>query len=818
MARADLHVHSKASKRPSEWFLQKVGAKESYTDIDTLYSTAKAAGMDFVTITDHNTIEGALELVEKYPEDTFISVETTTYFPENGCKIHILIFDITRDRFEQIQAVRHDIYRLRDLIRTHDLAYSVAHGFYSINQRLTVEVLEKLMLLFDVFEGLNGARNRYYNETWQDILKSLTPEKIQILREKYKIDPMGSDSWIKGFTGGSDDHAGLFIGRTATRAQGGLSKAAFIQKIRERKTLSLGRCNDYKSFAFSIYKIFCDYSSHAGKNDPGGILSVINHVVFEDRQSRLKEWVTLRRIKKGKEVKDKIILKFFEDVYNWSHHESLDVEAKLTNTYQSMGLLLDEFFKMLLDSFVRDFAKGDIGKLFRNLMSSFPALFISIPFFSSLGHLARDRELMIRLKQQYAGREDTAPGRVLWFTDTLKDLNGVSTTLDSFKKESLKRGLNLTFVTCVRDQDENKDGAVNILYLPWIYSVTPEFYSSFTLNFPSLLASMEMIHDCRPERIIISTPGPVGMLGMIMGNLMGLECISVYHTDFAAQADWVFKDADLAGMIRFLIHRFYSFSTRIKVPTREYIRILEDQGFPLEKMSLFLRGMVAAPLIPCPAGKKQFMAEKGIKRGTTLLWAGRLSPDKNIEFLLEVYHGARRAIPDLNLILCGDGPEKDLCRTGCMAHGRIHFMGRVDHAELLQYYEMADLFVFPSTTDTFGMVILEAQSRGLPALVTDVGGPREIIEASRTGHVLSLSDKGAWIKKIEEIHLLKTERPNEFAIMRAACRNRIKERYSWDEAFDDLLGEAFSKPGIKQDHAPGHILMDDGDEPFKGVA
>lgn len=818
MTRADLHVHSKASKRPSEWFLQKVGAKESYTDIDTLYSTAKASGMDLVTITDHNTIEGALELVEKYPADTFVSVETTTYFPENGCKIHILIFDITKDQFDRIEAVRHDIYRLRDLIRTHDLAYSVAHGFYSINRRLTIELLEKLMLLFDVFEGLNGARNRYYNEAWQGILKSLTPETIRDLRGKYKIAPMSSDPWIKGFTGGSDDHAGLFIGRTATNAGGARSKAMFIQQIKERKTCSMGRCNDYKSFAFSIYKIFCDYSSHAGKNDPGGILSIINHVVFEDRQSRLKEWVTLRRIKKGKAVKDKIILRFFEDVYNWSHHQSLDVDTKLTNIYQSMGLLLDEFFKMLLDSFVRDFAKGDIGKLFRNLMSSFPALFISIPFFSSLSHLARDRELMTALKQHHTGKGDTAPERVLWFTDTFNDLNGVSTTLESFRQESLKRGLTLTFVTCDRDPDENKNEVGNVLYLPWIYSVTPEFYTSFTLNFPSLLASMEMIHECRPERMIISTPGPVGMLGMIMGNLMGLECISIYHTDFAAQADWIFKDADLTGMIRFSINRFYSFSTRIKVPTREYIRILEDQGHGLEKMSLFRRGMVVTPLIPNPAGKKRLMNEKGIQRGTTLLWAGRMSPDKNIDFLLEVYHGARRALPELNLILCGDGPALDLYRIQCSAHERIHFTGIVDHAELLQYYETADLFVFPSTTDTFGMVILEAQSRGLPALVTDVGGPQEIIEAGRTGHVLSLSDKEAWVEKIEEVHLLKTERPNEFAMMRAACRNHIRERYSWDEAFDDLLGERFSKPGVKQDNALGHILMDYGDEPFKGVA
>ncbi|MBU2431583.1 MAG: glycosyl transferase family 1, partial [Proteobacteria bacterium] len=187
MLRADLHVHSKASKRPSEWFLQKVGAQESYTDIDTLYATAKQYKMDLVTITDHNTIEGVLQLTRNYPEDTFISVEFTTYFPENRCKIHVLVYDITPEQFEALNLLRENIYQFRDYLRNHDVAYSVAHGFYSVNKRLDIQTIEKLMLLFDIFEGMNGARNTYYNQTWQDILNHLTKEKIQFLQDRYHI-------------------------------------------------------------------------------------------------------------------------------------------------------------------------------------------------------------------------------------------------------------------------------------------------------------------------------------------------------------------------------------------------------------------------------------------------------------------------------------------------------------------------------------------------------------------------------------------------------------------------------------------------------
>lgn len=88
----DLHVHSKYSKRPSEWILKKLGCPESFTDPLHLYRIAKKRGMSAVTITDHNAIDGCLEIA--HLPDTFISEEVTTYFPEDGCKLHVLAYDV----------------------------------------------------------------------------------------------------------------------------------------------------------------------------------------------------------------------------------------------------------------------------------------------------------------------------------------------------------------------------------------------------------------------------------------------------------------------------------------------------------------------------------------------------------------------------------------------------------------------------------------------------------------------------------------------------------------------------------------------------
>jgi glycosyltransferase involved in cell wall biosynthesis len=786
---ADLHVHSKASRRPSEWFLQKSGASESYTDIHTLYKSAKNAGMDFVTITDHNTIEGASELVKAYPEDTFISVETTTYFPENNCKIHILLYDISPEQFSHIQALRRNIYTLRDYIRDNDIAYSVAHGFYSVNNRLDLDILEKLILLFDIFEGLNGARGRDGNETWQHILMNLTPKDIEVMKKKQGIEPMSATPWEKGFTGGSDDHAGLFIGHTATTSNASHTMQGFIQSIKDKRTHCQGRCNDYKSFAFSIYKIFCDFSAHTGKTAPGGLIQFINSLVFEEKQSRLKRWITFRKVKKGTQVKDKIMLTFLEDVYNWSHNSHLDVDTKMENIYNSMGLLLDEFFKLPLTSLEEDLFKGDIGRLMKNLIVSLPAFFISIPFFSSLKHLSHDRVLLSELGQRYNGHKGLQPCHTLWFTDTFNDLNGVSVTLERFCKESAQRGLNLTFVTCRKTEGLKAELLDNLMVLPSIHTITPHFYDSYSMNFPSLLTSMAQIYQSRPHRIVVSTPGPVGILGMVMAKILNIECVTIYHTDFAAQAASLFHDEALTGLVQSAINRFYAFSTHIKVPTLEYMRILEEQGYPSEKMSLFRRGMTVPSVNNEKQGKDRFKELHGIQSGLTLLWAGRVSRDKNIDFLMQVWTEARKTHENITLILCGDGPDLPELKEQFLSFDRVHFMGRVSSEVLQQFYDIADLFVFPSITDTFGMVILEAQASGVPALVSNIGGPQEIILDGETGSVLEVGSIEPWVEQILHFHHMKAYHPQKFHTVRMRCHEHIRQSCHWASALADIMGE-----------------------------
>ena len=165
--RVDLHVHSKYSKRPAEWILQKLGCPESFTEPLKVYKIAKEKGMSLVTITDHNTIVGCLEIA--HLPDVFIGEEVTTYFPQDRCKAHVLVYDINEGIHEEIQKVRESIFDLVSYLHANRIVHALAHPLFAVNDRLTIEHFEQFLLLFRNFE-LNGARHDDQNRHLQYIL------------------------------------------------------------------------------------------------------------------------------------------------------------------------------------------------------------------------------------------------------------------------------------------------------------------------------------------------------------------------------------------------------------------------------------------------------------------------------------------------------------------------------------------------------------------------------------------------------------------------------------------------------------------------
>ncbi|OHD13359.1 MAG: hypothetical protein A2086_14605 [Spirochaetes bacterium GWD1_27_9] len=767
------------------WFLQRIGAKESYIDPEFVYKTAKDRGMNFVTLTDHNRIDGAILLKQKY-DDVFVSMEATTYFPENGCKIHLLVYDISEKQYNEIQKLRPNIYDLREYIKEEKIISSVAHATFSINNKLKLEYLEKLILMFDTFEGINGARNKMNNNVWMNVLKHLSSEKIEDLYKKYRIEPMSDTPWLKSFTGGSDDHAGFFIGETYTVAEG-VNYKEFLSNLMGKKSYADGRHNDYQSLAFSIYKIAYDFSKTKSDKVSQTVLSYVNELIFERKSLTFSDKIKMLLFKTRKKKSDKIkelLIELSESIFI---KETMSIEKRLEVIYDKLASVSDELFKNIAISIQNDISKGNVLKLINRITASFTGIFLSIPFISTFKLLFQDRMLLNQLLDKYVGKRSNRNKRILWFTDTIDDLNGVSVTLKTIASIAHAKGMDLTIVTAITDETKCKNFPPNIISLPIFHSFEVPHYENLKIYLPSLLKSLKQIYLLDPDEIYISTPITIGLLGLLVGKLLNIKINGVYHTDFTMQAKNIVKDESLVNLIEFLTKWFYSQMDEIKVPTKEYINILEERGFDKAKMSVFKRGIDSKMFVPYENSKKLLVEQLNLKDGINLLYAGRISEDKNIDFLISVYKKVREKNKKINLIIAGEGPYLKYLKEKNKKDDRIIFLGEVKRDKLPLLYAGSDLFVFPSTTDTFGMVVLEAQTAGLPALVSNIGGPKEIVIDGKTGFIAIANNFKNWETKLEYIINVIEQNPQLYYQIKKEARRNCIENYDWDKVIDNIM-------------------------------
>jgi glycosyltransferase involved in cell wall biosynthesis len=784
MARVDCHVHSIFSDHPSEWFLQRLGTKESYSPPELIYEQAIKSGMTFVTLTDHNTMDGVMQLMGKYPSKVFTGVESTAYFPEDGCKVHILVYGLNKSQFTEIERLRTNIYELRDYLRNQNLAHSVAHATFSVNGKLSVEHLEKLILLFDVFEGINGSRDRKSNQTWASVLENLDSAKIESLQSKYDIEPFSDNSWIKSYTGGSDDHAGFFIGKTYTISDAE-TPDEFVESLKENRTFASGRNNDYQCLAFSVYKIAYDFSKTRTKKG-SSLFGILTEAMIGNNFDTLKSKLMLHKLSFRKKGQNRIPDLLFELTNSLKKNQQMPVETRLQLVYDKLSDISDSFFLMMIEAIKGDITKGDVIGIVRNVSLSLPGVFLSVPFFSSLKHMHQNRRLLDQLNHEF-NLQSSISKKVLWFTDIINDLNGVSETIQNIGWRAIERDVQMKIVICNNQTDTDAVLPPNVLRLPVITSYTPSFYNTYTMQVPSILKSLEIICDESPDEIVISTPGAVGLLGLLAARLLNIKTTGVFHTDFTRQADHVIGDEFVSTMIESYTKWFYHTLDNIKVPTMEYMNILNDRGFDLKKMSLFKRGIDSSVFFP--SLNRSALEKYSITSGLTLLYTGRISKDKNIDFLINVYKRILESRPDVNLLIVGDGPYRAEMQESLKNYDRVVFTGRLDRNTLPPIYSSADLLVYPSNTDTFGMTVLEAQSCGLPALVTDIGGPREIVINNRSGFVISSNKVSDWVDKINEIFEMIEKYPERYLDMRNDTHQRITTAYNWDSALNDIMGE-----------------------------
>jgi glycosyltransferase involved in cell wall biosynthesis len=238
--RCDLHLHSAASVGSDGWYTRLFGWPESYADPARQYERCKARGMSLVTLTDRDTIDGGLTLLDR--PDFFLSEEVTAVFPENGCVVHVLAWNITRDQHDELQARRHDIHRLSEYLDRAGIAHGLAHPLASPNAGLDAATFEKLLLMFPTFESTNGCTDRRLESDLTTMLERLTPEVIAALARKHGITAVGAAPHRKALTAGSDARGDRRSGTIYTELDGaGMDAAEFLRGCMAGHARTVGR-------------------------------------------------------------------------------------------------------------------------------------------------------------------------------------------------------------------------------------------------------------------------------------------------------------------------------------------------------------------------------------------------------------------------------------------------------------------------------------------------------------------------------------------------------------------------------------------------
>ena len=240
--KADLHMHSRHSGMAKH--LKFLRCRDCYSKPIDVYRTAKRRGMDLVTITDHDSIDGCLELLDQTgPLDDFvIAEEVSTWFPEFRHAIHIGVYDITEEHHREFQKLRKNGNELVAYLKQQKLLYVLNHFFHDFaHTEYLRDYIRQMATLFKIFEVRNGSQQREHSEF------------IQVLLKKFCDNPQGC-----GRVAGSDAHTLRRIGRTYT-ASYARNREEFLRDIREGRTQVFGAHSNHISLAADIYGVVLRY-------------------------------------------------------------------------------------------------------------------------------------------------------------------------------------------------------------------------------------------------------------------------------------------------------------------------------------------------------------------------------------------------------------------------------------------------------------------------------------------------------------------------------------------------------------------------------
>jgi glycosyltransferase involved in cell wall biosynthesis len=367
--------------------------------------------------------------------------------------------------------------------------------------------------------------------------------------------------------------------------------------------------------------------------------------------------------------------------------------------------------------------------------------------------------------------ESAAPLRVAYFAGTMRPgHDGVTRVLYRLADGLARHGVDGIFVSPIIP--EITDRAVPMFRVP---SVVFPLYRDYRVALPGAVHFERRLRDFRPDLIHINSPCSLGYAAVTHGRRHGIPVVATYHTHFASYAKYYGVKA-LESVSWSYLRTLYNRCDRTYVPSLPILEELREKG--IRNLEHLPHGV--DPQAFHPAYRSEAWRARVAPGGTqVLLYAGRLVWEKDLKTLMETVRILRSRRSDWRLVLVGDGPARKALQEGMP---EAAFLGHQSGRDLATAFASSDVFVFPSTTETFGNVTLEAMASGTVPVCVREGGAWSMIQDGANGLVARPRDPEDFARRIE--YLL--DHPHRRAAMaeQALAYSRTQ---TWDEILCRLV-------------------------------
>lgn len=366
--------------------------------------------------------------------------------------------------------------------------------------------------------------------------------------------------------------------------------------------------------------------------------------------------------------------------------------------------------------------------------------------------------------------------RIAFFADMLLEkFDGYSRTIQQLISKVPKDKFDFMFITGTKDHKASSQ--FKTLYVP---SIPIPMNASYKMAIPQIV-KLRMDKELRaynPHIIHISNPSLLGKYASEYAQIHNVPTVSIYHTHYISYVKYYLRNFPSLIPVgeRYMSNvnkAIYDRCNIVYVPAQDITESLKERGFATNHYKLWQRGIDTNMFSPEKRDLNHIRKITGNKN-PNILFASRIVWEKNLATLIDIYNLYQGQ--QVNFVIAGDGVAlKELKQKMPNAY----FLGNLSHDELSTVYASSDIFLFPSDTESFGNVVLEAMASGLPVVSANSGGPVGILRDGKSGYLCDAHNAKAYQEKID---LLLQDEEHHALIQRQALE-RV-EHFSWDRLIE----------------------------------